>query len=304
MTDIDPPTAPDSAAVPAPASVAKPAPKPAPNPAVAVPVKPPKPRTSLWPLIGVLGFCVLAGGEGYLWTLHQTASVAANAQIAVLQAQLNAVQAQANRAQPAPDSVSVQADLGEKLTLLTAQVQAMQAQFAADHGALATLAANNVDVTKLSAKIVSLNRLESARIALESGLPLGDIPNAPPALAKFASIAPPTQAALQLSFPAAAAAANDASVARAANGSFWTGALQRLESLVTISNGTHVIVGAPAAAITAQAQILLEAGDLAGAVNALNGLSPTTQAAMGDWLAQAKALLAARAAIIALADQP
>ncbi|MDE8342985.1 MAG: hypothetical protein POG24_04120 [Acidocella sp.] len=300
MTDIDPPTAPDSATITPPTPV----PTPAPKPAVLLPVKPAKPRPNAWPLIGVLGFSVLAGGEGYLWTLHQTGTVAANAQIAVLQAQLSAVQAQVNHAQPAPDSVTVQADLGEKLALLNAQVQAMQSQFAADHGALTTLSANNVDVTKLAAKITTLNRLESARIALESGLPLGDIPNAPPALAKFATQAPPTEAALRLAFPAAAAAANDASVARAANGSFWTGALQRLESLITVSNGTRVIVGAPAAAITAQAQTLLDAGDLAGAVNTLNGLSASTQAAMGDWLSQAKALLAARAAIIALADAP
>ncbi|MDE8348516.1 MAG: hypothetical protein POG74_03405 [Acidocella sp.] len=287
MTDIDPPT---------PQPTAKPLSAPAP--------KPTRQRSGIWPLVGVLGFCVLAGGEGYLWTLHQTGAVAANAQIAVLQAQLSAVQAQVNRAQPAADSITVQADLGEKLTLLNAQVQAMQAQFATDHGALTTLSANNVDVTKLAAKIATLNRLESARIALESGTPLGDIPNAPPALAKFASLAPPTQAALLLAFPAAAAAANDASVARATNGSFWTGTLQRLEGLITVSNGAHVILGAPAAAITAQAQTLLTAGDLAGAVNALNGLSPATQAAMNDWLAQAKALLAARAAIISLADQP
>ncbi|HQT63002.1 MAG: hypothetical protein B7Z75_10310 [Acidocella sp. 20-57-95] len=266
--------------------------------------KPAKPRGNFWPLLGVAGFLVLAAGEGYLWTLHQTAAVSANAQISVLQAQLSATQQQLNHAQPAPDSVTVQADLGEKLTMLTAQVQAMQAQAATDHGALTTLAANNVDVTKLAAKITTLNRLESARIALDSGLPLGDIPNAPAALAKYATQPPPTEAALRLSFPPAAEAANNASVARVANGSAWTGALQRLESLVTISNGTHVIMGAPAAAITAQAQTLLDAGDLAGAVAALNGLSTQTQAAMGDWLTQAKGLLAARAAIISLADQP
>jgi hypothetical protein len=77
--------------------------------------------------------------------------------------------------------------------------------------------------------------------------------------------------------------------------------LARLESLITISNGTHVIVGAPAAAVIAQARAALDAGDLAGAVALLDTLSVSTQAAMGGWLGQARDLLAARAAIVSLA---
>jgi len=74
--------------------------------------------------------------------------------------------------------------------------------------------------------------------------------------------------------------------------------LARLSGLVAISNGDRVILGAPAAAISAQAGMQLDAGDLAGAVNTLtSNLSPSTLDALGPWLGQAKALLAARAAI-------
>jgi hypothetical protein len=62
------------------------------------------------------------------------------------------------------------------------------------------------------------------------------------------------------------------------------------------------VVGAPAAGVVAQAQVLLDAGDLAGAVAQLQTLSTDTQAAMGGWLSQAQDLLAARAAMIAMAN--
>jgi hypothetical protein len=139
-------------------------------------------------------------------------------------------------------------------------------------------------------------------MALEAGQPLGDIPNAPPELAKFASDPPPTEAALVMAFPAAARAAEAASVAGDGKGSYWSAVLARLENLVTISNGSHVVVGAPAAGVIVQAQALLNAGDLAGAVAEVQTLSASTQAAMGDWLSQAQDLLAARAAMIAMAN--
>lgn len=274
----------------------------APNSLPAPELKPAKLRRSAWPLLGFLGFLILAAGEVYLWKLHQAAPDYAP-QISALQTQVAVLQQADAKMQPAPNSVDVQADLGMKFAALSAQVSAIQSQVASDHGALSMLQANNTDLTRLSARIEVLNRLESVRMALDEGQPLGDIPNAPPALAKFADVAPPTQAALQLAFPQAARAAADASVAKAQNGSFWSGVLARFENLITISNGAKVIVGAPAAAILNQAKDLLDAGDLNGALTVLDGLSPSTQAAMGDWLNQARNLAAARAAIIGLAGQ-
>ncbi len=290
---------------PAPPPIATPAPPP-PRPA-AKPVAPPpaKRRGSIWPLLGFIAFLLLAAGEGYLYKLHLL-ETGDSAQIAALQSQLAGLQqtvAQA-QAQPVLQTPTTQANLNEKFDALTAQVAAMQTQLSTDHGALTTVQANNADIGKLDAKMTLLNRLESARIALDSGMPLGDIPGAPPALAKFATTPPPTQAQLQLAYPQAAAAANAASVNKQDKGSVWQQALARVENLVTISNGTHVIIGSPAAAITAQAQAQLNAGDLAGAVATLtNGLSASTQAALGDWLPQAQSLLAARAAIVTLANQ-
>ncbi len=304
----------------APVPVAPTAPEAAPETmAAAPPPRPPaapataaaKPRRGLWPALGLIGFLLLAAGELYLWRLCQAPPAGSTAALAALQGQIAALQANAAHP-PAPLGVGAQAELGsgaqadlaEKFAALTAQVAAMQTQLVDDHGALTTVQAASADLTRLAARIELLDRLESARIALESGLPLGDIPNAPPALRKFATLAPPTQAALQMAYPAAAAAANAASIARADRDSAWAQALARVESLVTISNGAKVLIGPPAAAVTAQAQAQLNAGDLAGAVATLTtGLSGPTQAAMGGWLAQAQALLAARAAIVTLSGQ-
>jgi hypothetical protein len=269
-----------------------------------VDVTPPvvKPHRSIWPLLGIIGFLLLAAGEGYLYRLHQLIPDNSTA-IAVLQAQVTGLQEYANRAQPAPDSVTVQADLTQKIANLNAAVTVLQTQSAADHASIATLAANSTDLTTLTAKMTLLNRLETARMALDGGQPVGNIPNAPPALALYATTKPPTEASLVLSFPAAARQANLVSVQRVEGKSLWTRILARMEGLVTITNGAHVVVGAPASAITTQAQALLDAGDLGGAVTVLDGLSPETQAAMGNWLPQARNLLAARAALISMAGQ-
>jgi hypothetical protein len=287
------------------------------TPAAARPPKAEKPRGSFWPVLGIIGFLILAAGEAYLWRLEQTthqsataavaqssdATAGTSAQIADLQNQIAALQQTTAKAQPAPDSIATQADQSEKLAVLNAEVAALQTQIATDHATVTTLAANNAGLQKLTAKIQTLNQLAGARMALDSGQPLGAIPNAPPALAAFATTPPPTMAELILTYPPAAQAANSASVEKATKNSFWKRVLARLESLVTISNGDHVLIGAPAAAITAQAQTQLDAGDLAGAVTTLTqNLSPTTQAAMADWLAQAKSLIAARTAIIQMSQ--
>jgi hypothetical protein len=284
--------------------LAEPLPEPQPAPSRMPPAVAPvlAPRRSIWPILGVLGFLVLAGGEAYLYRLHQMIPDNQTA-IAVLQAQVAGLQEVANRAQPAPDSVTVQADLTQKFANLNAAVTVLQTQSAADHASIATLAANSTDLSQLTAKMTLLNRLETARMALDAGQPLGNIPNAPSALSLYATTPPPTEASLVLSFPAAARQANLISVERVQGKSFWARVLARMEGLVTITNGAHVVVGAPAAAITSQAQALLDAGDLAGAVATLDGLSPETQAGLGDWLTQAKNLLAARAALISMAGQ-
>ena len=212
-------------------------------------------------------------------------------------------QVQAQQQAVAQQAAQAQALLTQKLAAVTAQINAVQGQQATDHGALTTLQTNAADLGKITARISLLNKLGAARMALDAGQPLGDVPDAPPALAKFAHQAPPTQAELVLNFPAAARRAESASIAGNATGTYWSAVLARLENLVTISSGNRVLVGAPAAGAVTQARQKLDAGDLAGAVAALDALTPPTQAAMGDWLSQAKDLLAARAALISLTEQ-
>jgi hypothetical protein len=308
----------DTSPDPQPIAIIPPQPAEAPPPTPPPPPRAQKPapaakQRSFWPILGIAGFLILAAGEAYLWYLDQTAAKTATAaqapiadqqaQIGALQNQIAALQQSTAKVQPAPDSIAVQADLGEKTAVLTAEVAALQTQIATDHATLTTLSANSTDLTKLTAKIQSLNQLAAARMALDSGQPLGAIPNAPAALAAFATTAPPTMAELLLTYPDAAQKADAASTDKATKNSFWSRVAGRLESLITISNGNRVIIGSPAAAITAEAGTQLNAGDLAGAVATLTqNLSPTTQAAMADWLTQAQSLLAARAAIIKLSQ--
>ena len=294
MSDSE--TIPSPEPVPAETSVPAPVPVQAPEPA------PRLKRRSLWPypLLGLI--LLVAGGEAYLWVRLQ--AEAANAtQLAVLQTQVADLRALAIRTQPGSSSIAGQADLSVKLATVTAQLNAVQGQMAADHGALTTLQSNTTDLAKLTQRITLLNQLGTARMALEAGQPLGPIANAPPALNMFASQPPPTEAGLKLGFPAAARAAEAASIAGDTKGSTWARVLARLDNLVTVSAGSHVLVGAPAAGVIAQARTLLDAGDLAGAVAALNQLSASTQTAMGDWLVQARALVAARAALADMARQ-
>lgn len=273
--------------------------------AVTVPAQAPAPlptRRSRWPYLLLALILLVAGGEGYLWVRLQ--AEAANAtQLAVLQAQVADLRVLAIQTRPGSGSIAGQADLVVKLANVAAQLNAVQSQMAADHAALSTLQSNTADVTKLTARITLLNQLETARMALDAGQPLGVIANAPPALSIFASQPPPTEPALKLGFPAAARAAEAASVAGDTKGGVWAHVLARLENFVTISAGSHVLIGVPAASVIAQARTLLDVGDLAGAVAALNQLSMTTQAAMGDWLVQARALVAARAALADMARQ-
>lgn len=146
-----------------------------------------------------------------------------------------------------------------------------------------------------------LARLATAQAALDAGQPLGTIPGAPPELARFATAAPPTEASLRLAFPAAARAAREAAGPDTSGQGVLESAWNRAQALVTVRRGEEVVVGDPAAGTLATARRALEAGDLAGAVATLGRLPPQAAAAMEGWTGQARALLAARAALARLA---
>jgi len=144
-------------------------------------------------------------------------------------------------------------------------------------------------------------RIEAAAAALAAGQPLGNLPDAPAPLARFATAKPPTEAELRLAFPAAANRAAEASRPAVASQSMADRMWQRIASVVTVRSGDRVILGTAAGPVLDAARERLDAGDLTGAVAALDGLDPGAAQAMADWRARAQSLLDARAALAALA---
>jgi hypothetical protein len=176
---------------------------------------------------------------------------------------------------------------------VNAQLQAQQAKLDGTQ----QLAAQ---VNTLSDRAGRIAQIQAMQAALDAGKPLGTLPGAPPALARFADHAPPTEAALRQSFPQAAQAAL-AAAAPDQKGGFVDRMWARAQQTVTVREGDRVLVGNPAAGTLAQARVALEAGDLAGAVADLHRLSGPPSEAMAPWLTQADQLLAARAALAELA---
>jgi hypothetical protein len=167
------------------------------------------------------------------------------------------------------------------------------------------LSASQTQLAENAAHAVRLARLDAAGIALGIGHTLGTIPNAPPALTRFATAAPPTIADLRLSFDTASQAALKVSQPDTEGKPFLDRVMARLQDfkLITVREGSHVVIGNSAAAALAHAQMLLDAGDLDGAVKAVSALSGPPAEKMAPWLADATALQAAREALASLAEK-
>ena len=194
-----------------------------------------------------------------------------------------------------------QRDLGHRLDTLhqaagTTTVLLLH-RLTADEARMEALTARIAGLRAAAGQTARLARVAAVRAALDAGRPLGTLPDAPPALARYAGTPPPTEAALRLAFPAASHAALAASrpdtAALPLLGRLWA----RAQSLVTLRQGDKVILGDPAAGILAAAQARLDAGDLGGAVTALARLDGPAAKAMAPWRSQAADLLAARAAL-------
>ncbi len=206
------------------------------------------------------------------------------------------------------DDQAAQAALAAKVEAAVAQAQAAAAGAQTGAQALAArmdalekkLAEADQRATQQAAQSVRALRAQQALTTLESGKPLGEIPGAPPAAAKFAYAKPPTEPELRLSFVPAAAKAADASRPAGQDLSLGQRMLQHAETLVTIRQGDKVVVGTNAAQVLGAAKEKLDAGDLAGAVSALDALDPSAAQAMAGWRAQAQSLLDARAALTAM----
>ena len=189
------------------------------------------------------------------------------------------------------DAASLQG-LTDRLGTVEGRVAAVEKQDSAIAGQLGGVAE----------RAQRIARTQVAAAALDAGQKLGEIPGAPPALARFAYNAPPTEAGLRLSFNNAAEAAQNASQPGAMEGQpfasrLWTRAQQSL----SVRQGDRVVLGDPVAGVLAHARQALDAGDLSGAVSTLDGLTGPAAAAMADWVSQARALLDARSALATMA---
>jgi hypothetical protein len=319
---------------------AKPSPDPLPEPPTEAvtepPVATPPPLLYLLPWLSGIGFVLLA--VGLLWVWQHPSAPPATPQLEALTRQLDELQSRLasleRRPTPAPqlspDLTSIEARLKAleqrpadastppDLARITALEQRRPPDLAPLQAQIATIASRDqtaqgdlarrldADETRLTALEKAASRaaqIQVARIALDSGQQLGALQGAPPALARFAAAKPPTEAQLVLAFPPAAAAALAASRPATDGLPLLDRIWLRAQDLVTIRQGDRVIVGDAAAGVLARARGSLDAGDLAGAVTAVASLTGPAAQPMADWLAQARALLDARAALAAWATQ-
>jgi hypothetical protein len=229
---------------------------------------------------------------------------AAQQAVAALSQKLDQVQAADKAAfeqvQNADRAALEQVQNADKAALEQLQAQQKDAIAPLD-GRVAKLEQGAGSVEDAASRATRLERIQAAVVALQAGQKLGDIPNAPPALAKFANQAPPTEAALRESFPAVAAHARAVSEPDPTHKSFFQRAFARLQESVTVRQGNDVLVGDPAAGVLSDAEIRVQNGDLAGAVSRLGALTGPAAAAVQGWVEQARSLIAARAALASLA---
>lgn len=294
MTETDAPARPDAAPPP-----------PTPAPGNPRPTGTASLGRRLGPIVLIVcGVVLVAMTAG--WIVAQRGMVASGAtaaQIALLRTQLATAQArlatlaaqvQVLAARPAANATEFAA-LSQRVAALEARpaggdTTALAASVAALAQKLASVAQAGQDATQ------RLARIEAARAALDAGRPLGPIPGAPPALARYATTPPPTEAGLRESFAAAAAAALKASRPPQPAG-LLARLAQRAESLLTVRVGGKVVAGPPAAIPLDAARRRLDSGDLAGALAALAPLDAAATHALAPWVGKARALLAARAAL-------
>jgi hypothetical protein len=197
--------------------------------------------------------------------------------------------------------------LSARLDALTAHDPAVEFRDRLDDVAhkLNDLADNEAKLAAASAHAVALARLQAASIALAAGHPVGQIPDAPAELARFATTAPPTLAALRVAFPPAAQEALKVSNPDTEGKPFVDRVIARLQDfkLITVREGDRVLIGNATAATLAHAQTLLDAGDLAGAARDVATLTGASAEKMAPWLADATSLVAAREALASIAEK-
>ena len=294
-------------------------------------VPPPAPQRNLAPWLCGLGFLVLAGAVFYLWqypsTLDEThrnaaATQALDQRLAALDGRLGRVEQRpmpdvgkiATRVDVLEGRVSDQTQLASRLDTVSGRIEslsvrdqtgldAIKRQIDALATRITALEGNAGGVEAAGKRLTRIARLQEASFALAAGRPIGDLPNAPEALARYAHVAPPTEAQLRVEFPKAAQAALAAKQPDDASQPFIGRVLERAQGMITIHQGDDLVVGTTSGNTLNQAQTALDEANLPAAVKVVETLQGPPGQAMAGWLARAKALLSARSALANMTDQ-
>jgi hypothetical protein len=305
---------------------------PPPDPAPDVTVPPSSPaRRNLAPWLYGLGFLILAVAIIYVWQYPNTPSDSTDEQAAIqaigqrladLDARLNKVEQRpvidtgriTTRLDALEGRVADQTQLPARLDALSGRIESLSGrdqagidaakqQIAALTTRVAAVESNAGNIAAVTQRLNRIARLQEASIALAAGRAIGDVPDAPDALARYSHAPPPTEADLRLRFPEAEKAALAAHQPDEADAPFLGRVWDRAQGLVTVRRGEDVVVGNPASVVLNRAQTALDAGDLAGAIETLRSLKGPPGQAIAAWISDAQALLDARTALAQLAAQ-
>jgi len=305
---------------------------PPPDAAPAAPVSPgTQSGRDIVPWLYGLGFLVLAAAIFYLWQYPSTPSEPADDRSAIqaVAQHLADIDTRLNNLErrPTPDiskvaarldalegRVADQTQLAARMDSLSGRIESLSGrdqtgidlakqQVGAVTSRVAALEANATNVETVTRRLNRLARLQEASLALAAGRAIGDVPDAPASLARYAHAPPPTEADLRLRFPQAERAALSARQPDENDAPFLDRMWDQAQGLVTIRRGENVVVGNPSAVVLSRARTAIDAGDLSGAVVAIESLKGPPGQAMSAWLADAKALLDARTALAQLAAQ-
>ena len=287
-------------------------------------------QRNLLPWACGLGFIILAAAVIYLWQVPRVPpQIAANASaIQNVQQRLSDIDGRLTvlEKRPIPDLGKItariealegrsvdQTQLGSRIDTLSGRIELLSGrdQTAADAAKqrldaltsrIAALESNAAGLDAVTKRMGRIAKIQVASLALEFGRPVGDLPGAPEALARYGHAAPPTEAELRLQFPRYEKAALAAKQPDEGDAPFVDRVWDRAQSLITIRRGTDVVVGNPAAIMLSKAQDALDLGDIASAVSAVEQLKGQPAQAMAPWLADAKSLLGARSALADMAN--
>ena len=305
-----------------------PPPEEVPEPVVAAPIPP---QRDMLPWLSALGFVLLAAAVFYLWRYPPIPSdTSANATaIHAVEQHLADVDARLARLEQRPvvdlgkitarldvleGRVGDQTELASRLDVVSGRIEALagrsqtgldglKQQLDAVSARISSLESNVGGFDAVTKRLNRIARLQEASFALDAGRPIGDVPDAPPALARYAHAAPPTEAQLRRRFPRDKQVALSVKQPDDNDSPFIDRVLDRAQSLITIRRGSQIVVGNDAAIVLGRAETDLDTGDLLGAVTEVKSLNGQPAQAMATWLADAQALLGARSALVQMADQ-